>query len=139
MARRKTLAYLQGRYMVAKAFLETLECKAAESERQYIADRGIKNPDGSMPERIYCIEDDAVFSEAIAEYCEIFDSSRLGRDIAETRELVKYLEKYLIEFGLKMAPAKQREVLERAVKKDAAIRQKLVDLVFRLDASTVKP
>lgn len=40
-------------------------------------------------------------------------------------------------YGLSLAPAGVRATLERGVKQNAAIRQKVIDATFRLDVSTV--
>ena len=61
---KKTTNKIQKLYMLAKAHLEALEDKEKELERQYILDNGIINPDGSIPNYIYCIEDEEVFSKA---------------------------------------------------------------------------
>lgn len=54
-------------YMTAKALLQTLEEREAEIEKAYIVANGIQNADGTIPERIYCIEDMETFDKANAE------------------------------------------------------------------------
>jgi len=133
---KRKFAPVQKAYMLAKANLETLEAHEKKIDRQYIVDNGIKNPDGSIPELIYCIEDESVFEKANAECSAIVETSGLWSEILEARELLKSEEK-LIEYGLSIAPAYEREILTKAVKTNYSVRLKIIDLVFRLDTSTV--
>ena len=61
---KRTTNKIQREYMAAKALVQTLEEQEKQMEQAYIAAHGIVNPDGTTPERIYCIMDEAVFDEA---------------------------------------------------------------------------
>lgn len=47
-------------YAVAKAQLEALEEAANERETAYIVENTIKNPDGSIPKHLWCMEDELI-------------------------------------------------------------------------------
>ena len=128
----------QKNYMMAKAHLQTCEAEEAESEAKYIRDHGITNPDGTTPERIWMIEDEAVFDLA----CVGYDGSRydLTEDTAEARKQLRAAENDLIDFGLDLlrrTHPKQADTLE-AHRNDYNIREKLIDLAFKLDTRIVK-
>ena len=46
-------------------------------------------------------------------------------------------EQELIKYGLSIAPKKERDILTKAAKSDYVTKMKIVELVMRLDASTV--
>ena len=50
---------------------------------------------------------------------------------------LKAAEDRIVEYRLSLAPAGIRSPLEKGAKDSHATRQKLIDLVFRLDVSTV--
>ncbi|MDF1495475.1 hypothetical protein [Caproiciproducens sp. CPB-2] len=135
---KKTTNKVQDNYMKAKAVVESIESRQKEIERQYIADKGIVNPDGSIPELLYCMEDDAAFETANEECSAIIVSAGLESELNAASAVLKTAEEKLIEYGLSIAPAGVRAVLQEEVKKNACTRMKVIDLVFRLDASTVR-
>jgi hypothetical protein len=57
--------------------------------------------------------------------------------ILKARELLKQAENALIAYGLSIAPAREREILSRSAETNYTTRQKIIDLVFRLDTKTV--
>ncbi len=134
----KTTNKAQESYMIAKAYLETLEGMKKDIERKYIADHNIVNSDGSTPDQIYCIDDEAVFDVANLECSELPESKSNWQDILVAREALKIAEAKLIGYGLSIAPAREREVLTKAVKENYTTRLKVINLVLKLDVSTVR-
>ena len=135
---KKTTNKIQELYMLTKAHLEALEDKQKELERQYILDNGIINPDGSIPNYIYCIEDEEVFNKANEEQAATTEASGLWQEILAARANLTTAEAKLIEYGLSIIPAKDRETLKKAVKENYTTHQKVIDMVLKLDVSTVK-
>jgi len=135
---KKTTNKIQEQYMLAKACLETLEDKENELEHQYIIDKGIINPDGSIPDRIYCIEDEEVFNKANEEQAATAEASGLWQEILAARSNLSAAEAKLIEYGLSIIPAKEHDILKKAVKENYTTRLKVIDMVLKLDVSTVK-
>lgn len=135
---KKTTNKIQEHYMIAKAHLEALEDREKELEHQYIIENGITNPDGSIPDYIYCIEDKEVFDKANEAQAATIEASGLWQEILAARTTLSIAEEKLIEYGLSIAPAKQREILKKAVKENYTTRLKVIDLVLKLDVSTVK-
>ena len=64
MNMKRTANKFQRAYMVAKARVQEVESQQEAIEKKFIADKGIVNPDGSIPEFLYCMEDDAAFEKA---------------------------------------------------------------------------
>lgn len=126
----------QETYMLAKANLEVLEAQEKEIDHNYIIENKIKNPDGSTPKYIYCIDDETVFDKANAECSKITEDSGLWAEILEARELLKEAENLLITWGLsrvkKDLPSKAYETLVKGMKEQYTIRCKLIDLSLKV-------
>lgn len=127
----------QRAYMLAKAHLQALKDREAEIERAYIIAQGIRNPDGTIPEQVYYIEDPETFDRACEATEAEVESCGLWADIQEAKKALKAAEDSMIVYGLSIAPAGIRATLERGVKENYTIRRKVIDAVFRLDVSTV--
>lgn len=123
--------------MVAKANIQEIESRQDAIEKKYIADKGIVIPDGSTPEYVWCIDDEATFEKANSELSALIISAGLEDELNAARAALKTAEDRLIAYGLSLAPAGVRATLERGVKQNATIRQKVLDATFWLDVSTV--
>ena len=128
---------VQREYMAAKALVQTLEEREAQIEQAYIAAHGIVNPDGTTPERIYCIMDDAIFDKANEETAAEIAACGLEAEHNAANAALKSAEDRLIEYGLSISPAGIRSTLAKGAKDNYTIRKNLIDLVLRLDVSTV--
>ena len=134
---KKTMKKTQRAYMVAKANIQEIESRQDAIEKKYIADKGIVIPDGSTPEYVWCIDDEATFEKANSELSALIISAGLEDELNAARAALKTAEDRLIAYGLSLAPAGVRATLERGVKQNATIRQKVLDATFWLDVSTV--
>ena len=134
---KRTTNKVQRDYMAAKALVETLKEQEKQMEQAYIAAHGIINPDGTTPERIYFIMDEAIFDKANEESAAEIDACGLGDKCIAADAALKAAEDRMIEYGLSLAPAGIRAILAKGAKDNYTTRQKLIDLVFRLDVSTV--
>ena len=134
---KSTTNKIQNAYMMAKARVQEIESMQEEIERKYIADKGIVNPDGSIPEYVWCMDDDAAFDKANEEVSALIAAAGLESEAKAARAALKSAEDRLIAYGLSLAPAGVRATLERGVKQNADTRQKVIDLTFKLDVSTV--
>lgn len=137
MRKASTTNSAQRAYMIAKAHLQALKEQEAEIERAYIAAQGIHNGDGTIPERVYCIDDAETFDRANEETAAEIEGSGLWADILAAEEALKAAEDVMIAYGLSIVPAGIRATLERGIKENYTIRLKVIDAVFRLDVSTV--
>ena len=137
MRKASTTSSAQRAYMLAKAHLQTLEEREAEIEKAYIVAQGIRNQDGTIPDRVYCIDDMETFDRANEETSAKIEGSGLWADILDAREILKAAEDAMVAYGISLAPASIRATLERGVRENYTTRQKMIDLVFRLDASTI--
>ncbi len=134
----ETVKKIQKSYMTAKARVQEVESQQEAIEKKYIADNGIVNPDGSVPEFLYCMDDDAAFEKANDECAALIAAAGLEAALLSARSDLKAAEDRLISYGLSLAPAGVRATLEGAVQRNAATRAKVLDLAFRLDVSTVR-
>lgn len=134
---KQTMNKTQREYMEAKARVAALVDRQKQMERAYIATHGIVNPDGSTPERIYCIEDDDVFERANEESDAEIVACGLEAERSAASAALRAAEDGLIGFGLSLVPAGVRATLEKKAKESHAVRLKLIELAFRLDVSTV--
>ena len=134
---KKTMNKIQREYMNAKARVQEIESRQEEIEKKYIADKGIVNPDGSTPEFLWRMDDDAAFDKANEEFAALISAAGLESGLNAARDALKAAEDRLIAYGLSLAPASVRATLEQGVKQNATIRQKVIDAAYRLDVSTV--
>ena len=134
---KKTMNKFQRAYMISKARVQEIESLQEEIEKKYIADNGIVNPDGSTPEFLWCMDDDAAFDKANEEVAALISAAGLESGLNAARADLKAAEDRLIAYGLSLAPSSVRATLERGVKQNATTRQKVIDATFRLDVSTV--
>ena len=82
---KRTANKFQRAYMVAKACVQEVESRQEAIEKKFIADSGIVNPDGSVPEFLYCMEDDAAFEKANAECAALIASAGLEEELNAAR------------------------------------------------------
>lgn len=123
MNMKRTANKFQRAYMVAKARVQEVESQQEAIEKKFIADKGIVNPDGSVPEFLYCMEDDAAFEKANDECAALIVSAGLEEELNAARSVLKASEDSLIAYGLSLAPAGVRATLEKAVQHNAATRE----------------
>lgn len=128
----------QKEYADAKAAVLAIEEVTAEIERKYIISQEIVNPDMSIPERIYCIEDEEAFEHANQECSETIVSMGLEEEMNRAKTALTAAEDALIAYGLSIAPKELKETLSKGISSDYTIRCKMIEIVFRLDTSTVK-
>ena len=117
---KKTMNNAQRAYMIAKARVQEIEFQQEKIEKKYIADKGIVNPDGSTPDFLWCMDDDAAFDKAIEEFSALISAAGLESALNAARDDLKAAEDNLISYGLSLAPAGVRATLERGVKQSAA-------------------
>lgn len=137
MREKSTTSPAQQAYMEAKAYLQVLEERVAAIEKEYIATNAIRNADGTIPAHVYCIDDQGVFDRANEETAAQIVACGLEADINVARSALTKAEDDMIAYGISIAPPSIRTTLERGVKESYTTRQKIIDLVFRLDTSTV--
>ena len=125
---------VQKKYAKAKALKEAIQQTIDEAEEALIKELGIVNGDGSVPTRIFMIDDDETFDKV----CEEFESrySDQNNDLNEANKALREAEDALINWGLSIAPSVVRDILMRN-KDEYRIRGKMIDLVFRLDSRTI--
>ena len=134
---KKTTNKFQEAYMIAKSYVQAIESRQEEIEKKYIADKGIVNMDGSVPDHLWCMDDDEAFEKANEECGALIVAAGLESELNEARAALKSAEDVLISYGISLAPIGVREILERAVQQNALTREKVLNLALRLDASTV--
>lgn len=128
---------VQKNYMMAKAGLQAYEKLARDIEKEYIIKNGIRNDDGGIPARVYCIDDMDIFNRANEETARIIQESGLEEIINSATDNLKVAEENLIKFALSISPAGIRETLEKGARENYTVRMKLIDLAFKLDVSTL--
>ena len=128
----------QNAYSNGLALVKLIEDEIAEVEAAYIKEHGIVNPDGSIPTRVYCIADKAVFDAANEATAAIIERRRLNTELVKLKEALRIAEDNVIEYGLSIIPPGMRsEKFNEAVKTDYTTRQKFLDMVYKLDVSTI--
>lgn len=127
----------QKNYMMAKALLEALEEESNQVDRDYIKANNIVNEDGSIPRLVYAIDDQATFDKANAECSKTTNDNGLWNQILKARETLKQAEDALVTYGLSIVPTRERATLTKAAHENYTARIKIIELVMKLDATTV--
>lgn len=125
---------VQKKYAEAKALKEAIQKTIDETEEALIKELGIVNGDGSVPARIFMIDDEKDFDKV----CEEFERqhSDLNDELNAANDALRAAEDALIKWGLSVGPSEVRRVLMRH-KDEYRFRVKLIDLAFRLDSRTI--
>ena len=125
----------QKAYALAKAKVQTLFEMQEEHEAEFLKGTGYTNEDGEIPTRFWMIDDE----EEFIRLCREFDNhpSNLTKQLNAAEEALKKAEDALIDFAISLIPAGPRETLNRN-RNSYNIRQKMIDLAFRLDTKTIK-
>lgn len=128
----------QEHYAIAKALVQAIEEEISNVEHEYIMDRGIVNPDNSIPKHIYCIEDDNLFNKANQKCSKLAAERRLEDELNKAKKNLGIAEEALIAYGISIAPVGLRDTLSKGGDANYDIRSRMIDMVFRLDITTVK-
>ena len=129
--------FQQAQYTVAKTLVETLHAEERRITNEYIAANKIVNADGSGPKDIYDIADEEVFETVNYASATVIEETGLLDEILAAREQLKIAEEALIAYGLSLIPEKDRAILQAGCKKNITTRNKVIDLAYHLDTSTV--
>lgn len=134
----KAMSSEQVAYMVAKVLCETAEEDRKNLEKAWLADRGVKNPDGTVPGALWAYDGpEEEFDRICTAYENDADMTAAAQRVDLALKDLRAAEDKLIAYGLSIAPASAREVLQTNIRK-YGVRQKIIDLTFRLDTSTVR-
>ena len=126
----------QQAFRQAEKELEKLYGEKYRIEERYIAEKGIVNPDGTVPRNVLDIDDDDEFIEVDAVCFEFFEKIGLMKKFDAAEQALREARDNLIANGLDMLPKEYRaekESLERAMQKSSSMREKVIDLILRLD------
>lgn len=128
----------QKAYIEAKKALEILEAQEKKMEADFVESLGIVNEDGSVPTATWAIDDDEIADKAIDDFGKLIEGSGVWEKLVTAKEKFRQAEEELVQYALSLIPfKKEREVLTRAAANSPQNRQKILDTVLRLDASTL--
>lgn len=128
----------QKNYLIAKANFEAFKSQENELEQKYILDKKVVNKDGSIPKRIYCIDDEHIFDKANIDFCS--QNEEFHAKMHKANDTLKKAENELVKFALDVIPANMgetKETLEKSAKTNYTTRLKIIDLVLKLDTQTI--
>ena len=131
----------QKAYALARAAYQLAKDEIKRYEQDFIVRENVHNHDGSVPDHIWALdtEFDEDYFDALCDKLYSEDAFKALYD-AET-EAYKNLqdaEERLIDYGLPLPmPENIRQTLQEH-RKEYKIRDRLIDLAFRLDTRTVK-
>ena len=124
-------------YMAAKALYETEVQEQKRLEKAWLESVGARNEDGTTPASLWSYDGP---EEDFDRICTAYEKSVSMQAAAMRVDLalkdLKQTEDKLIDFALSIAPANIRDVLQ-ANRRKWEVRQKIIDLAFRLDTSTL--
>lgn len=133
----KAMSPEQVAYMVAKVLYDAAEADRRSKEKIWLATQGVKNQDGTTPDTLWAYDGP---EEEFDRICTAFENdvfmTAAAKHVDEACKVLRTAEDKLIAYGLSIAPANIRDVL-RANMRKWKVRQKIIDLTFRMDTSTL--
>lgn len=130
---KSTKADYQEKYTISKNYLQALEAAHDTMNGQCIIKMNVKNADGTIPQKIYEIEDDETFEKIISMAEKISDRSGLWDQIIKARQRMNEAEFDLIQYALSIVPAELRVSLELPAQQHYMLKQTLLNLALRYD------
>lgn len=127
----------QMNYALAKARLMAILARYDKLEQEYISSRQIVNRDGSVPSHIWAMDDESTFEKAANEFSAL--TTELEKELYIARNALWKAEGHLIAYSLSIVRTGAYGTLKAGVKRSTTIRHNLLELAFRLDASSVPP
>ena len=119
---------------MAKAKCQALKETMDEMEQEFIREKGVKNPDGSIPRFTWAIADEELSYRLSNELDELPGFRSLWEQKLEADKALKKSEQDLLDYTMSIVPPKVQDLILTAMDSK---RQELIDLAFRLDTSTV--
>jgi hypothetical protein len=125
---------IQREYSEAKAFYLFCEVEVDMAEQEFIKKNQIRNQDGLLVKRIYCIEDEKEFDRLNEKFYS--ENAHIADMTSQAREELREKEKALVNYAMSIIPAKLADQLRPGLH-IAAHRQKIIDIIMELDTRTV--
>ena len=130
----------QKAYALARASYQLAKDEIKRYEQGFIERETIRNKDGSIPEHIWALDtDDEDYFDELCDKLYAEDGFKsLYEAETDAFKNLQAAEDRLIDFSLSLPmPEKVRQTLQEH-RKEHKIRDRLIDLAFRLDTRTVK-
>lgn len=130
---------IQRAYALAKAQYDAIKEANDQREAEFCRARGYVTAEGNPALHVWMIDDETIFEAASEEFCALNEQN--GQEEIDAREVLRAAEDALIEWGLSVMPAamkREAETLRKSANRLLWVREKLIDLSFRLDARTIK-
>lgn len=125
-------------YAKAKQAKRRVEMKMEAREETFLKGRGLMDSEGTEADRLYKIEDEALFDMACKEFDLLPGIPELNKEYARAGEALRAAEEALVEYALSIAPPATARTLRESAKNNYTIRQKIITLTMKLDTKTVK-
>lgn len=129
---------IQKRYINAKAKYEFAVKQEKRFEMDFMKKKNITNGDGSKAQRVYEIDDDALFNTVNEEYAAEVKGCGLWDKYLKANEEYKAAENALIKFALDIIPSsmkKLKEDLKRGAEMSLKIKKQLIENILKLDVN----
>ena len=133
------LHQIQEAYLYAKANLKAAQEREEAADHAWLVAHDIRNPDGTIPTTSWMLEgSDEEVERVFAEMGKDETLNRLWDDTTTARYMLRNAENDLIDWVLSVPgiPAREKATLRQNLHR-LPIREKLIDLAMKLDASTI--
>ena len=131
----------QKAYALARAAYQLAKDEIKRYEQDFIVRENVRNQDGSVPDQIWALdtEFDEDYFDALCDKLDSEDAFKALCDAeTEAYKNLQAAEDRLVDFSLSLPmPENVRRTLQEH-RKEYKIRDRLIDLAFRLDTRTVK-
>lgn len=128
----------QARYIAAQSLFNLMENTVKREEEKFLNLKCVVNPDGSVPKRLYAVDNETLFDLYNNEFASLITESGIWDEYLRAKDELKQAENELIAYALSIVPAKIGRPLSESARTNYTIRQKIIDTVLKFDTSTLK-
>lgn len=128
----------QARYIAAQSLFNLMENTIKHEEEKFLKIKGVVNPDGSVPKRLYAVDNEALFDLYNNEFASLITESGLWDEYLHAKDELKQAENELIAYALSIIPKKISKTLSESARINCVVREKIIHTVLKFDTSTLK-
>ena len=128
----------QARYIAAQSLFNLMENTIKREEEKFLNLKCVVNPDGSVPKRLYAVDNEALFDLYNNEFASLITKSGLWDEYLRAKDELKQAENELIAYALSIIPKKISKTLSESARINCVVREKIIETVLKFDTETLK-
>lgn len=128
----------QARYITAQSLFNLIENTMKHEEEKFLNLKCVVNPDGSVPKRLYAIDNEELFDLYNNEFASLITESGLLDEYLHAKDELRQAENELIAYALSIIPKKISKNLSESARINCMVREKIIETVLKFDTETLK-